>query len=131
MMELDHGKVYLYEANYDKFLELKALRIKEEAKAMQKLKSVLKKETEWMNRSVEARRTKSKSRIERFEELSKIEFNENEKMSFSSKSRYLGKGVLKAVENVNTISIDMDSDLDLSMLGLEVREVIRELNNNN
>ena len=39
--------------------------------------------------------------------------------------------VNEAVENVNTISIDMDSDLDLSMLGLEVREVIRELNNNN
>ena len=38
--------------------------------------------------------------------------------------------VNEAVENVNTISIDMDSDLDLSMLGLEVREVIRELNNN-
>lgn len=38
--------------------------------------------------------------------------------------------VNEAVENVNTINIDMDSDLDLSMLGLEVREVIRELNNN-
>ena len=39
--------------------------------------------------------------------------------------------VNEAVENVNTISIDMDSDLDLAMLGLEVREVIKELNNNN
>ena len=38
--------------------------------------------------------------------------------------------VNEAVENVNTISIDMDSDLDLSMLGLEVREVIKELQNN-
>ena len=39
--------------------------------------------------------------------------------------------VEEAVLNVNTISINMDSDLDLSMLGLEVREVIKELNNNN
>lgn len=39
--------------------------------------------------------------------------------------------VNQAVENVNTISINMDSDLDLSMLGLEVREVIQELNNKN
>ena len=39
--------------------------------------------------------------------------------------------VNEAVENVNTITIGMDSDLDLSMLGLEVREVIKELNNNN
>lgn len=32
-----------------------------------------------------------------------------------------------AVENVNSIVIESDSDLDLSMLGLEVREVIKEL----
>ena len=32
-----------------------------------------------------------------------------------------------AVENVNSIMIESDSDLDLSMLGLEVREVIKEL----
>lgn len=95
MMELDYGKVYLYEANYDKFLEFKAERLKEEAKSMQKLKSILKKEREWMNRSVEARRTKSKSRIERFEKLSKIEFNEHTEMNFSSKSSYLGKKLIE------------------------------------
>ena len=35
-----------------------------------------------------------------------------------------------AVNNVNSISISSDSDLDLSMLGLEVRDVLKELNKN-
>lgn len=91
MMELDFGKIYLYEANYDKFLELKALRLEAEAHQRTKLKSILRAEREWMNRSVEARRTKSKSRIERFNELSKIEFNEAGQMEFNSITTRLGK----------------------------------------
>ena len=39
------------------------------------------------------------------------------------------KMVDEAVENVNSIVISKDSDIDFSMLGLEVREVIKELNN--
>ncbi|MDE7095273.1 MAG: tRNA 4-thiouridine(8) synthase ThiI [Anaeroplasmataceae bacterium] len=35
--------------------------------------------------------------------------------------------VNEAVEHTNSITIDVDSDLDLSLLGLEVREVIAEL----
>lgn len=94
MMELDFGKIYVYEANYETFLELKAQRLALEESAKKKLKSILKKETEWLNRGVEARRTKSKSRIERFNELSKIEFNEHNSMEFSSISTRLGKTLI-------------------------------------
>ncbi len=95
MLELEFGKVYLYDANYEKFLDLKAERLENTLKAQAKLKSILKKETEWLNRGVEARRTKSKSRIERIEALSKIEFNETKEMNFSSKTIYLGKKILE------------------------------------
>lgn len=94
MMELDFGKIYLYEGNYDSFLELKAKRLDDEEKSKKKLKSILKNEAEWMGRSVEARRTKSKARIERFEELSKIKFNENKSIEFSSVKTYLGKKLI-------------------------------------
>ncbi len=40
------------------------------------------------------------------------------------------KMVLDAVENTNSIMISQDSDIDLSLLGLEVREVIKELKKN-
>ncbi|MCM1130307.1 MAG: ATP-binding cassette domain-containing protein [Roseburia sp.] len=95
MLELDYGKVYLYDANYDLFLDLKAERLENEKKEQQKLKSILKKEAEWMHRGVEARRTKSKSRIERFEKMREISFHETKEMAFSSKESYLGKTIIE------------------------------------
>ncbi|MCR5706165.1 MAG: ABC-F family ATP-binding cassette domain-containing protein [Acholeplasmatales bacterium] len=95
MLELDFGKTYLYDANYSKFLELKADRLEREAKAEKRLKSILRTESEWMHRGVEARRTKSKSRIERFKELSKITFNESKSMDINSVSTYLGRKLIE------------------------------------
>lgn len=95
MMELDFGKIYLYDANYDNFLDLKAKRLEDEAHEKQKLKTFLKQEQDWMNRGVEARRTKSKSRIQKFEELSKIKFNESKTFELSSVNTYLGKKLIE------------------------------------
>ncbi len=94
MMEVDFGKIYLYEANYEKCLDLKNKRLEDEESYKKHLKKVLKAETDWMNRGVEARRTKSKSRIERFKELSKISFNEHKDMEFTSVNTYLGKKII-------------------------------------
>ena len=94
MMELDFGKIYLYDANYDSFLALKAERLEEEEKASKHLKQILKSEKEWMGRGVEARRTKNKARIERFKALSEIEFNEQKSMEFRSVETRLGKKLI-------------------------------------
>lgn len=95
MLELDFGKTYLYEANYEAFLLLKAERLENTKKEQAKLKSILKQEAAWMNRGVEARRTKSKSRIERFKKLSSIQFEETKEMNFNSKKTYLGKTLIE------------------------------------
>lgn len=94
MLELDFAKTYVYDANYTKFLELKAERLINEEKAEKRLKQILKSETEWMHRGVEARRTKSKSRIERFNQLKEITFNEKKSMEISSVNTYLGKKLI-------------------------------------
>lgn len=94
MLELDFGKVYLYEANYELFLELKAERLEAQSHQQKKLKAILKSEREWMSRGVEARRTKSKSRIERFNALSQVEFNEAKTMEFTSVSSRLGRKLI-------------------------------------
>lgn len=94
MMELDFGKIYLYDANYDDFLALKAERIESEERAQKHLKQILKVEKEWMGRGVEARRTKNKARIERFKSMSEIEFNEQKTMEFSSIETRLGKKLI-------------------------------------
>ena len=94
MMELDFGNIYLYDANYELFLELKEQRLVNEALREKKIQAFLKSERNWITRGVEARRTKSKSRIERFNELSKIEFNEQKTMELSSISTRLGKKLI-------------------------------------
>jgi ATP-binding cassette subfamily F protein uup len=69
MLELDHGRLFRYEANYSKFLELKAEREEREAASEQKRQNLLRNELAWIRRGAKARTTKQKARIERFERL--------------------------------------------------------------
>ena len=69
IFELDRTKIYEYEANYSHFLELKAQREEIALSTQRKRKLFLKKELEWVRAGVQARSTKSKDRLQRFEEL--------------------------------------------------------------
>ncbi|MFK4344034.1 MULTISPECIES: ABC-F family ATP-binding cassette domain-containing protein [unclassified Paenibacillus] len=69
MLELDHGRLFRYEANYTRFLELKAEREEREASSEQKRQNLLRNELAWIRRGAKARSTKQKARIERFEQL--------------------------------------------------------------
>ncbi|WP_433943719.1 ABC-F family ATP-binding cassette domain-containing protein [Paenibacillus sp. SN-8-1] len=69
MLELDHGRLFRYEANYSRFLELKSEREEREASAEQKRQNLLRTELAWIRRGAKARTTKQKARIDRFEEL--------------------------------------------------------------
>jgi len=64
--ELSHGKIYTYEANYSKYLELRAARIESEFASERKRQAILRREYEWISRGVRARGTKSRERIERY-----------------------------------------------------------------
>ncbi|MBQ8238677.1 MAG: ABC-F family ATP-binding cassette domain-containing protein [Oscillospiraceae bacterium] len=67
--ELSRGKLYHYEANYSKYLELKALRAEMAEASERKRQSILRTEREWIMRGCKARTTKSKDRIQRYEDL--------------------------------------------------------------
>ena len=67
--ELSRGKLYHYEANYSKYLELKELRAEMAEASERKRQSILRVEREWIMRGCKARTTKSKERIQRYEEL--------------------------------------------------------------
>ena len=69
ILEISHGKLYSYEANYSKFLELKAQREEMEMAGERKRQSVLRMELEWAKRGCRARRTKQRARLERLEAL--------------------------------------------------------------
>lgn len=69
ILEISHAKLYAYEANYSKFLELKAQREEMELASERKRQSVLRMELEWAKRGCRARTTKQKARLERLEAL--------------------------------------------------------------
>ena len=71
-IELDKGKLYTYQGNYSQFLELKAEREELELAGERKRQNLLRRELAWIRRGAQARSTKQKARIERFEEVSAI-----------------------------------------------------------
>lgn len=67
--ELSRGKLYHYEANYSKYLELREERFVMAEASERKRQSILRVEREWIMRGCKARSTKSKERIQRYEAL--------------------------------------------------------------
>ena len=67
--EMSFGKMYLYDANYSKYLALKTQRLEMAQASERKRQALLRKETEWIMRGCRARSTKSTERIARYEAL--------------------------------------------------------------
>ena len=70
ILELDHGRLFSYAANYSEYLERKLEREENAASTDEKRRNLLRKELKWMHRGAKARSTKQKARIDRFEKLS-------------------------------------------------------------
>lgn len=97
MLELDHGRLFRYEANYSRFLELKSEREEREAASEQKRQNLLRNELAWIRRGAKARSTKQKARIERFEQLqaAKTEYK-SDHLEISVASTRLGRKFWKS-----------------------------------
>ncbi|MEK6992754.1 ABC-F family ATP-binding cassette domain-containing protein [Paenibacillus sp. FSL K6-1566] len=96
MLELDHGRLFRYEANYSRFLELKAEREEREAASEQKRQNLLRNELAWIRRGAKARTTKQKARIERFEKLKEQEpVHSSGELDVSVASTRLGRKILE------------------------------------
>ena len=70
ILELDKGQAYTYTGNYSNFLEQKAARIEREQSSELKRQNFLRNELKWLRRGAQARSTKQRARIERYEEVS-------------------------------------------------------------
>ncbi len=71
VLELDEGRLYCHDGGYESYLENKAARQEAKQLAAHKLDRLYKQELEWVRAGVQARSTKSRSRLDRFEELRK------------------------------------------------------------
>ena len=76
ILELDRGQGIPYEGNYTSWLEQKEARLKMEEKQEASHQRTIKNELEWARSNAKGRRTKSKARLSRFEELSSKEFQQ-------------------------------------------------------
>lgn len=96
-LEIDGGKGYLYTGNYSLFLQKREERRIAAAGAAQRLRNVYRRELAWISRGAEARRTKSKERIERFNELKKEVNNikTEQQLEISSVGSRLGKTIIE------------------------------------
>ena len=94
--EFSRGKLYHYEANYSKYLELKTLREEMAEASERKRQSILRTEREWILRGCKARTTKSKDRIERYENLLNQEAPEtDDTVQLSAASSRLGRKIIE------------------------------------
>lgn len=102
ILELDRGYGYPYQGNYTEWLEQKNKRLEEQQKQEEAFAKALKHELEWVRKNAKGQQTKSKSRMQRFEELNSKEFqqrNETAEIYIPPGSR-LGNKVIE-VDNIS------------------------------
>jgi ATP-binding cassette ChvD family protein len=81
ILELDRGRTYPYEGNYSTYLEKKQERLAVQGKRDAKLQKRLKEELEWVRSNAKARQTKSRARLDRYEEMA-AEAEKTRKLDF-------------------------------------------------
>ncbi|MGJ9371628.1 energy-dependent translational throttle protein EttA [Nesterenkonia sp. CF4.4] len=67
--EVDRGRLYPYEGNYSTYLEKKQARLKVQGKKDVKMAKRLSDELDWVRSNAKGRQTKSKARLNRYEEM--------------------------------------------------------------
>ncbi len=111
IMELSQGQLYQYQGNYELFLQKRAEREEIRKVESQKATQLMKKELEWLRRMPKARTTKSKSRIDAFDDIrekARLETGPGE-LRLQVKSPRLGgkilelEGIRKAYDSLQVI----------------------------
>ena len=97
--QVERGKLYFYEANYSKYLELRQQRYDYAQAVERKRQTLLRREYQWIIRGPQARGTKAKDRIRRYAELKAQDTPETKgTVQTAAMSSRLGK---KTIELVN------------------------------
>jgi ATP-binding cassette ChvD family protein len=100
ILELDRGRGIPYEGNYTKYLDAKAKRLIQEGREDDARQKAIWREREWIASSPKARQTKSKARIQAYENL--VEQAQNRKPTDT-------QIVIPAGERLGNVVIEVDS----------------------
>jgi ATP-binding cassette ChvD family protein len=100
ILELDRGRAYAYEGNYSTYLDKKAQRLAVQGRKDAKMQKRLTEELEWVRSNARARQTKSRARLERYEEMA-AEADKTRKLDFEEiqipPGPRLGNTVIEAI----------------------------------
>lgn len=98
MVEVEGGSLAVYEGNYDKYLKLRAEREEMTVASERKRQSLLRREYEWVMQGPTARGTKSRERLERYDELkNQTGLEQKTELELSALSSRLGKKTVELV----------------------------------
>jgi len=81
ILEIDRGRTYPYEGNYSTYLDKKAQRLAVQGRKDVKMQKRLTEELEWVRSNARARQTKSRARLDRYEEMA-TEAEKTRKLDF-------------------------------------------------
>lgn len=93
--EIDNQNLFIYEGNYQYYVEQKANRIEMDKASERKRQSLLRVEQKWMNQGAKARSSKSKERIERFHKLNSKKIDVPDELDINSVTSRLGSQVIE------------------------------------
>ncbi|MBD5200799.1 MAG: ABC-F family ATP-binding cassette domain-containing protein [Bacteroidales bacterium] len=98
ILEIDRHGFFVYEGNYDYYLQKRQERHEQMSAELAKVKNLLRTELEWMRRQPQARGSKAKYRIDNFyqlEERSRVNLSEKN-VALTTKSSYIGSKIFEA-----------------------------------
>lgn len=100
VLELDNGKLFEYNGNYEYFVVKKAEREKIQDAEIDKAKNLYRRELEWVRKMPKARGTKAKARVEAFNDVEeKARQRKTErKIELSVKMERLGSKILELIK---------------------------------
>jgi ABC transport system ATP-binding/permease protein len=102
IFEIDQKKLYRYNGNFSRFIELREHRIETEKSEVERAQNLLRKEEDWMSRMPKARSTKAKYRIDNYYALKEKAGNSRNEQSIKINVREtrLGSKIMVA-KNLN------------------------------
>jgi len=76
ILELDRGRGIPWKGNYSSWLEQKDERLKQEEAGEKSRRKAIQRELEWVRQGAKGRQSKGKARLNRFEELNSVEYQQ-------------------------------------------------------
>ncbi len=97
--ELDNQKIYQYKGDYSYFLEKKSEREAASQSEVDKARNLYSRELEWIRKQPKARTTKSKSRVDAFDDIKEKAFSLKKKkeIEINMRMKHMGNKILELI----------------------------------